>query len=331
LTAALAGCTAAPAATYDVALLDLDGVVYIGSHAVPHAVDALAEASRTGMRTAFVTNNASRTPQQVADRLAELGVPATADDVVTSAQAAATLLAGRLDPGDAVLVTGAGALREAVSAVGLRPVDSAADSPRAVVMGYDPTLDYARLAEATVAIRGGALFVASNLDATLPSPRGPLPGMGSLAALVITATGQQPIVAGKPERPLMDESVIRTAARNPLVVGDRLDTDIEGAHRSGLPSLLVMTGVTDLLAVATAPRELRPSLIAADLRGLNRPHPPAESGRCGDAVAEYDATKRQVVVRSAGDNAQDETLLAVVSAAWDAADAGNLVDAVDAI
>jgi HAD superfamily hydrolase (TIGR01450 family) len=329
LTARLEGCDQPPATTYDVALLDLDGVVYIGSDAVPHAVEALADAERAGMRTAYVTNNASRTPQQVAERLTGLGVSATADDVVTSAQAAATLLASRLAPGDPVLVTGADALRQAVTEVGLHVVTSADDDPRAVVMGYDPTLDYARLADAAVAIRRGALFVASNLDATLPSSRGPLPGMGSLAAMVITATGQQPVVAGKPELPLLDESLARTKAHNPLVIGDRLDTDIEGAQRGGVPSMLVMTGVTDLLAAAIARPEQRPSFVAADLRGLGRPHTPAESGRCGAAVAEYDSSSRRVEVRSRGNDAEDETLAAVLTAAWHAIDAGHVVETVD--
>jgi ribonucleotide monophosphatase NagD (HAD superfamily) len=195
-------------------------------------------------------------------------------------------------------------------------------------MGYDPTLDYSRLAEAVLAVRRGALFVASNLDATLPTPRGPMPGMGSLAALVITATGQQPVVAGKPEQPLFDESIARSGATRPLVVGDRLDTDIAGANRAGLPSMVVMTGVTDLLALATAPSGQRPTIVAPDLRGLNRPHPPAGEGRCGQAVAAYDATTRRITVRNRGDDV--ETLAAVATAGWHAVDSGQPVEATDA-
>jgi HAD superfamily hydrolase (TIGR01450 family) len=325
LTATLVGGSAL-AESYDVALLDLDGVVYLGADPAPNAVAALADARRTGMRMAYVTNNASRTPGDVAAQLVELGVAADLDEVVTAAQAAAALLADRLNTGDPVLVTGATALREAVERAGLQVVSSADDEPRAVVMGYDPMLDYARLAEAVVAIRRGALFVASNMDATLPTPRGPLPGMGSLAALVITATGQQPVVAGKPERPLFDQSVTRTNASRPLVVGDRLDTDIEGANRAELPSLLVLTGVTDLLAAATASPTQRPTFIAADLRGLNRPHPAAQDGRCGAAVAEYDAASRCVVLREG--NGDDELLAAIVTAGWQARDAGHAVEAV---
>jgi HAD superfamily hydrolase (TIGR01457 family) len=310
-----------------VALLDLDGVVYLGADPAPYAVDALATARRGGMRLAFVTNNASRSPEDIAAQLVGLGVDAGVDEVVTAAQAAAALLAERLAQDDAVLVTGAAALREAVEAAGLRVVSSADDEPKAVVMGYDPTIDYARLAEATVAIRSGALFVASNLDATLPTPRGPLPGMGSLAALVITATGHRPVVAGKPERPLFEQSVTRTGASRPLVVGDRLDTDIEGANRADLPSLLVLTGVTDVLAAATAAVAQRPTFIASDLRGLNRAHPPANNGRCGGAIAEYDADSRRVVLREPGDDGQ--SLGALVTAGWQAVDAGQAVEAVD--
>jgi ribonucleotide monophosphatase NagD (HAD superfamily) len=199
-------------------------------------------------------------------------------------------------------------------------VTDADAKPAAVVMGYDPTIDYRQLAEASVAIRNGALFVASNLDATLPTPRGPLPGMGSLAALVITATGVQPVVAGKPERPVFDESVARTGAQRPLVIGDRLDTDIAGARRAGLPAMAVLTGVTDLCALASAPVGQRPDLVAADLRGLNCPHPTARDGRCGDARAEYDRGTRRVAVRSAG--RPDETLAALVTAGWKAVDDG---------
>ncbi len=329
MTAVLAGCDEPPAETYDVALLDLDGVVNVGDEAAAHAIDALDEARRRGLRTAYLTNNASRSAGEVAERMRQLGLDVADEEVVTSAQAAARLLADRLDPGSAVLVAGAVALRNEVVAVGLRAVSDADARPAAVVMGYDPTLDYARLAEASIAIRNGALFVASNLDATLPTPRGLLPGMGSLAALVITATGVQPVVAGKPERPLFDESVERTGATRPLVIGDRLDTDIAGARRAGIPAMAVLTGVTDLHALMTAPVELRPNLVAADLRGLNQPHPAARDGRCGDAVAGYDPETRRIVVRSPG--RPEETLAALVTAGWKAVDDDLEVAGVDAV
>ena len=218
-----------PATEYDVALLDLDGVVYTGQGAVPQAVPALAQARKAGQRLAFVTNNASRSPSAVAAHLTRLGVPATAEDVVTSAQAAASLIAERVPPGSPVLVAGAMGLRLALRARGLRPVSVAAERPLAVVQGYAPDMSYGLLAEAAMAVRAGALFVGANADLTLPSPRGLQPGNGSMLQVIATSTGVQPIVAGKPEPPLHAEAVARTGARKPLVVGDRLDTDIEGA------------------------------------------------------------------------------------------------------
>jgi HAD superfamily hydrolase (TIGR01450 family) len=259
--------------TYDVALLDLDGVVYLGGQGVPGAAQALTEARRRGMRLAFVTNNASRSPAAIAQQLTGLGVSASPADLVTSAQAAARLIADRLPRGSAVLVVGGIGLRLALREHGLRPVSIAAERPAAVVQGYAPDISYALLAEAAVAIRGGAWYVASNADATLPSSRGPLPGNGSLVQLIVTATGCQPVVAGKPEPPLHAEAVRRTGARRPLVVGDRLDTDIEGAVRAGADSMLVLTGVSQPADAVLAPPRCRPVYLAADLNGLLEPHP----------------------------------------------------------
>ncbi len=263
----------APVNDYDVALLDLDGVVYTGQGAVPGAVAALAQARQAGQRLAFVTNNASRTPSAVAAHLTGLGVAATADDVITSAQAAATLIAERVPPGSPVLVVGAMGLRLALRARGLRPVSVAADQPVAVVQGYLPDLSYGLLAEGAMAVRSGALFVASNTDATLPSPRGLQPGNGALVRVIATATSTEPVVAGKPEPPLHREAVRRTGARRPLVVGDRLDTDIEGAFRGDADSLAVLTGVSTARDLVLAPPSQRPSYIAADLGGLLVPQP----------------------------------------------------------
>jgi len=256
------------AAEYDVALLDLDGVVYSGPQAIAGAPAALTRAREAGLRLAFVTNNASRSPSAVAEHLTRLGVAARSADVVTSAQAAATLIAGRVAPGSAVLVAGSNGLRLAVRERGLRPVSLAADRPVAVVQGFVPGISYELLAEAGVAVRDGAFYVATNCDSTLPTPRGPQPGNGSLLQVIITATGVKPVVAGKPETPLHAEAVARTGAAHPLVVGDRLDTDIEGAVRGGADSMLVLTGVTTPQAAVLAPPGQRPTYIAADLGGL---------------------------------------------------------------
>ena len=225
------------------------------------------------MRLAYVTNNAFRTPAAIAALLTGFGVPAAPEDVVTSAQAAARLLAERLPPGAPVLVVGGSGLRMALRERGLRPVSTAAELPRAVVQGYSPDVSYSMLAEGGLAVAAGALFVASNGDLTLPSRRGRQPGNGSLIQVIATATGVQPLVAGKPEPPLHRESVLRTGARHPLVVGDRLDTDIEGAHRVGADSMLVLTGVTGPAEAVLAPPSQRPTYLAEDLTGLLEPHP----------------------------------------------------------
>lgn len=269
--APLQGSDQALVELFDVALMDLDGVVNRGGAAVPHAADVIARAAERGLRTVYVTNNALRPPEAVADRLTGFGVPAQASDVVTSAQAAAHVLAGRLAAGSRVLVLGGRGLREAVTAEGLTPVERADDEPVAVVQGFDPELTYARIAEAAYAIRAGAWWVASNADRTVPTERGIAPGNGSIAALLSAATDQTPLVTGKPEAAMHAESMRRSGARTPIIVGDRLDTDIEAGTRSGTPTLLVFTGVTTPAELFAAPPEHRPTYIADDLRGLLRP------------------------------------------------------------
>ncbi|MDP9239429.1 MAG: HAD-IIA family hydrolase [Actinomycetota bacterium] len=261
-------------ADYDVALLDLDGVVYVGADPVPGAAAALTAVRARGMRLAYVTNNASRHPAEVAALLSGMGVPAAADEVVTSAQAAGHLLRDRLPPGSSVLIVGSAALADEVRAGGLVPVRTATPMPTAVVQGYSPDIGWRDLAEAAIAVRGGALWVATNTDSTLPSARGPLPGNGALVAAVRTATGAVPEVVGKPQPGLHRESVERTGARRPLVVGDRLDTDIEGAVAAGADSMIVLTGVTTADELIAAAGGQRPTYMAADVTGLLQQHPP---------------------------------------------------------
>jgi HAD superfamily hydrolase (TIGR01450 family) len=301
---------------YDVALLDLDGTVYLGGAAIPGAAEALCKADAAGMRLAYVTNNAFRTPAAIAELLSSFGIPAAKEDVVTSAQAAARLLAERLPAGAPVLVVGGSGLRLALRERGLRPVSTAADQPRAVVQGYAPDISYSMLAEGGLAVAAGALFVASNGDLTLPSRRGRQPGNGSLIQVIATATGVQPLVAGKPEPPLHRESVLRTGARHPLVVGDRLDTDIEGARRVGADSLLVLTGVTGPADAVLAPPSQRPTYLAEDLAGLLEPHPDVTKEDaafgCGGWTARMDGDRLELT----GDGERIDGLRAVCAAAW---------------
>ncbi|GAA4719495.1 HAD-IIA family hydrolase [Phytohabitans rumicis] len=254
---------------YDLVIFDLDGVVYLIDRPIPGAVEAVGELHRAGVALAYATNNASRRSGEVANLLTGLGVPAEADEVITSAGAAAAVLSERLSPGSKILVVGAEALRAEVREAGLVPVSLAQDGPAAVVQGYGPQVGWADLAEAAVAIRGGALWMATNTDRTLPSPRGPLPGNGSLVAALRTALDREPdVVVGKPEPGLFVTAARRVGAQRPLVVGDRLDTDIEGANRAGMDSLLVLTGVSGPRDLLAASPERRPTYAAADLAGL---------------------------------------------------------------
>lgn len=254
---------------HDVLLADLDGTLYRGQVAVPGAVEAVTGAEARGVRTVYVTNNASRRPRDVAAHLVELGFPAQLDDVATSSQAAAAMLGAQLPAGAPVLVVGTDALASEIVEVGLTVTASAAEAV-AVVQGHSPDTGWRDLAEATVALRAGATWVACNLDPTLPTERGPLPGNGSMVAALRLASGREPQVAGKPATALLDAAVRRTGARRALVVGDRLDTDIEGGRAAGLATLLVLTGVSDAAELLAAPPPLRPDLVAADLGGLLR-------------------------------------------------------------
>ncbi|WTB91567.1 HAD hydrolase-like protein [Streptomyces cellulosae] len=305
---------------YDTALLDLDGVVYAGGEAIDHAVPSLAAARDGGMRLAYVTNNALRTPDAVAAHLTELGIPAEAGDVITSAQAVARLIADQVPQGSRVLVVGGEGLRVALRERGLVPVESADDDPAAVVQGYGgPELPWGRFAEASYAVARGVPWFASNTDLTIPSGRGIAPGNGAAVEVVRIATGAEPQVAGKPLPPMHRETILRTGAERPLVVGDRLDTDIEGAFNGGVDSLLVLTGVTDGAQLLAAPPHHRPTYVDADLRGLltGQPEVVEEGGafRCGGWTAAAGAGRLELD----GDGAPLDGLRALCAAAWTAA------------
>lgn len=320
----LVGSARPLAEVYDVALLDLDGVVYIGADAVPGAPGALASARAAGMRLAFVTNNAARTPDVVARHLTELGIDAAPQEVVSSAQAAAHYLADRLPARAKVLVVGTTGLEEALRERGLVPVAEAVDDVAAVVQGYSPDLSWRQLAEGAVAINRGLPWVATNLDPTVPSPRGRLPGNGSLVAALRHATGAEPIATGKPNPTMHRESVQRSAATNPIVVGDRLDTDVEGANAVGCASLLVLSGVTSPAELLAASPERRPSFISADLSGLldahDAPRDTDGAAECGRWRATFESGR--LTLRLVGDAPPDaagddlDALRALCAARW---------------
>ena len=310
---------------HDCLLLDLDGTLFRG-HAPTEGAVAALEAADT--RALFVTNNASRAAEDVAAHLRELGFTAEAADVVTSAQSAAKLLADHLPAGSAVLVVGTDALGDEIAAVGLRPVRLASEEPAAVVQGHSTETCWANLAEAALAIRAGALWVAANVDKTLPTERGLLPGNGAMVAALRTATEAEPQVAGKPAPTLMSDALARGDFHAPLVVGDRLDTDIAGANAADLPSLMVLTGVSTAVEAVHARPEERPTYIAADLRGL---HADAQALAVTDHPAWRVSTDDSAVtVTATGADPGDDlsVVRATARAVWDADVAGRRVTVV---
>ena len=277
----LRGTGNALAEDYDCALLDLDGTAWSGDERIEHAAASVIEARGLGMASAFVTNNAMRTPAQVTDKLNSMDFEATADMVMTSAMDIAAIMAEELAEGSKVLVIGGAGLRLALEERGFVLVDSADDEPAAVVQGLDKQVNWALLSEGAFAIERGAAFYASNLDATLPVERGQALGNGSLVRAIQHATRKRPTAGGKPEPGIYRRASELVGARNPLAVGDRLETDIMGAVAAGVPAMHVLTGVHMARDVIRAPRGQRPSYLAIDMRGLLEAHPAPKHHRDG--------------------------------------------------
>lgn len=296
---------------YDALLLDLDGTVYRGGEAIAGAAPAVLAARDHGVAVRFVTNNASRAPEEVAAHLTGIGITADPGEVSTSAQAGAAVLGEHLDPDDEVLVIGSDALADEVVKAGFRVVRVAGPATKAVLQGLSPKTAWPDLAEACVAIRAGALWVACNVDRTLPTERGLLPGNGSLVHALRVATDREPLVAGKPAKPLMAESVRSADADRPLVVGDRLDTDIEGAVTAKLDSLLVLTGVATPRDLLEAGPHERPTYVAYDLAVLTEPAPEF-TAKPGWTVQKTDGR-----LTASGDGDHLDLLRALCAVHWD--------------
>lgn len=276
----------------EVVLADLDGVIYAGPKAIPHAVESL-NAAKAERRVGYITNNASRTDEQVAAHLRELGLQVEAADVVTSPQAALPLLAELVAPGSTILVVGGDGLTNEVEKHGFTVTRSAEDNPAAVIQGFSPEVGWKQLAEASYALNArpssdafggtsggqgeGIPWVATNLDWTIPQERGVAPGNGTLVSAVHTAVGRMPVVAGKPELPIFAEAGRRfgvaEAPEKALFIGDRLDTDVMGGVRAGMKTALVLTGIDQPKQLLAAPSGSRPDYILSDLRDLEQPYP----------------------------------------------------------
>jgi HAD superfamily hydrolase (TIGR01457 family) len=254
---------------YDAFLFDLDGVIYRGNEVVPGAPDAVARIRGMGKGIAFVTNNSGRTPDAVATKLTGLGVPAKPADVETSALVTAALLAGR--GVSEAFVVGERGIRQALQDAGIALLDGDAQHAQVVVVGWDRQADYTKLRVASLLVERGAALVATNDDASYPAPDGNWPGAGALLAAIETTTGRRAEVVGKPHAPIMVAALERAGGGLPLVIGDRLETDIAGAVGLSWDSMLVLTGIAKADDVATS--AVAPTWVAKDLSMLFAPPP----------------------------------------------------------
>ncbi|SNT18719.1 Haloacid Dehalogenase Superfamily Class (subfamily) IIA [Micrococcales bacterium KH10] len=313
----------------DLALIDLDGVAYRGHEPIEHAAEGIAALRDRDVTTVFVTNNASREPEEIAAQLSSLRIPTRPNEVLTAAQACARYLGEFVEPGAKVLVVGGAGLLTAVREAGYEIVTSADDGPAAVAQGFSPDLGWKDLAEAAYAVAAGAVHVASNRDLSLPTARGFAPGNGTLVQAVSSATGIEPVSAGKPSPTMYHMAVAATGSQRTLVIGDRLDTDLAGARGGGYLGLLVLTGVSTARDAILAPPSLRPHLIVADLSGLEEAHgaPTSdEDGRwhCQDRSAAVIDGKLQLSVTPVQGGMA--LVRAAAAAVWAARDNGIEVD-----
>lgn len=311
-----------PLTGVDLLLADLDGVVYTGSEAIPHAVESLNHAAET-IKVGYITNNASRTDASVAAHLRELGLHVTPTDVVTSPQAAVRLLSEHVPAGSTILVVGGDGLVDEVQKGGFTVTRSADDDPAAVIQGFAPEVGWTQLAEAAFALQGRTdaerPWIATNTDWTIPVARGIAPGNGTLVSAVHTAAGRLPLVAGKPEVAIFREAVARFHAAKPLFIGDRLDTDILGANRAGIDSGLVLTGIDRAKQLLAADADSRPTYVLRDLRALTEAYPETKTARngavtVGAATVAIDGNAVRILNEGDGDL---DLLRAACAAIWD--------------
>jgi HAD superfamily hydrolase (TIGR01450 family) len=266
-----------PLAGKELLLADLDGIVYRGARAVAHAAESIQRATEQ-LRVGYLTNNASRTDATVAKQLTELGLTVQPSDIVTSPQAAVMLLSETVPPGSTVFVVGGEGLTVELEKAGFQITRSADDHPAALVQGFAPEIGWRELAEASFALQDAPAdeelpWIATNTDWTFPLERGVAPGNGTLVSALHIAVGRLPVFAGKPEKAIYETAFDRFGSRNALMIGDRLDTDIQGARTSGIESALVLTGIDRPKQLLAAPEHQRPEYILRDLRELHEPYP----------------------------------------------------------
>ena len=318
--------------TFETLLLDLDGVIYEGNRAIVDAVESISELRAKGIQIGYVTNNASRTSEAIAEQLRAFGLELKAEDVITSAQAGAGLLKQIVPAGSKVLVVGGEGLRSNVSLAGFQVVESSKELPAAVIQGFDPSVDWKNLAEASYAIQNGAKWVATNQDWTIPREEGLAPGNGTLVSAVHTAVGQLPVVAGKPEKAIFETALSRFGSSSAVYVGDRLDTDVLGANRAGIGSALVMTGVTTRKELLAAKDDSRPTYILGTLKelltGYQQPTKTKRGYKLGNAEVELLGQK---ILVSFGDPKSLEALKCACLTIWDSGQPIHTLDVESAL
>jgi HAD superfamily hydrolase (TIGR01457 family) len=283
---------------YDVLLADLDGVVYEGNAAIKDAPEAIRALQQQGVPVGYVTNNSSRKPETIAAQLAGFGVHCEAEDIIGSGKTGVEILKTLVPAGSKVLVVGGEGLRARVTEGGFELVSDSADKPDAVIQGFAPDVSWRDLAEAAFSIQNGAKWVATNQDWTLPQEKGLAPGNGTLVSAVHTAVGQLPIVAGKPEPAIFHTAIEHFGAKKALFIGDRIDTDITGANRAGIDSVLVLTGVSTRKEVIGIKPEGRPTYIIGSMSELLKPYRAAKKTKRGYSCdgAEVELLDNKVVV-----------------------------------
>jgi HAD superfamily hydrolase (TIGR01450 family) len=303
--------------SFDSLLLDLDGVVYRGKKAIAGAVESITKAQRLGKSVGYITNNASRTPSQIAMQLREFGISIEDHQIIGSARAAAKLLAGKIRSGSKVLVVGGEGLRTEVEALGFSLVASSEELPSAVIQGFSPEVGWKDLAEAAFAIQNGAIWIATNQDWTLPLEKGIAPGNGTLVGAVHTAVGILPEFAGKPFRPIFDSALSELGFQKPLVIGDRLDTDIKGAVAAGLESAAVLTGIVGNKELLGAKSDERPNYILTDLSELfsDYPKPKRTKSSVSFGQSEVEIIGDRLMI-SAGNPSAVDTIRAATDLVW---------------
>lgn len=317
---------------YDSLFADLDGVVYEGGKAIPHAVETLIELKSQGLALAYVTNNSSRKPQTIADQISAYGIKVEPDEVVSSGQTGVELLSTLIPQGSKVLVVGGEGLRSYTEAAGFVLVEDSTYMPAAVIQGFSPEVGWKQLSEAAYSIQNGAKWVATNSDWTIPQERGIAPGNGTLVSAVHTAVGQLPLVAGKPEVAIFETTKKRVGAKRPLFVGDRIDTDILGANRAGIDSVLVLTGISDAKELLATKEDSHPTFVIADLRELLLPYQEPKNTKFGyrlrDAEVELLGNKVRVIT---GDPKSLDVLRCACAVIWNSGKAIHTLDVEPAI